>query len=66
MLAMNGTKKVSRFYNKMMRVFEIVDRNNLRAYQTADRLTKERLAQTAQVKNCENSQGAVFLTNNCK
>jgi leucine dehydrogenase len=45
-----GKEKVSRIYDKMMRVFEIADRDGIPTFQAADRLAEERIAAIAQVK----------------
>ncbi len=45
-----GKEKVSRIYDKIMRVFEIAHRDGIPSYQAADRLAEERIAQIAEVK----------------
>ncbi|UCH20888.1 MAG: Glu/Leu/Phe/Val dehydrogenase [Deltaproteobacteria bacterium] len=45
-----GREKVSRIYEKMVRVFEISDRDKIPTCQAADRMAEERIKQIAEVK----------------
>ena len=45
-----GKEKVTRVYDKMMRVFEIADRDKIPTYLAADRMAEERIGQIAEVK----------------
>ena len=45
-----GRAKVSQIYEKMMRVFEIADRDRIPTYLAADRMAEERIRQISEVK----------------